>query len=150
LINYIFRMSDGEYEGDANDEGSFQDDDYNEGSFNDEFGEEDNHKENEILEAGDDIRDGDVEIIQNNNLKDKKEKVTTRYLTKYEKARIIGSRALQISKNAPIFVEIEPGEWDPIKIAEKELVERKIPFIIRRYLPDGNFEDWRVEDLIID
>jgi DNA-directed RNA polymerase I, II, and III subunit RPABC2 len=143
-------MSDGEYEGDANDEGSFQDDDYNEGSFNDEFGEEDNHKENEILEAGDDIRDGDVEIIQNNNLKDKKEKVTTRYLTKYEKARIIGSRALQISKNAPIFVEIEPGEWDPIKIAEKELVERKIPFIIRRYLPDGNFEDWRVEDLIID
>jgi len=74
----------------------------------------------------------------------------TRYLTKYEKARIIGSRALQISKNAPIFVEIEPGEWDPIKIAEKELVERKIPFIIRRYLPDGNFEDWRVEDLIID
>jgi DNA-directed RNA polymerase I, II, and III subunit RPABC2 len=143
-------MSDGEYEGDANDEGSFQDDDYNEGSFNDEFGEEDNQKENEILEAGDDIREGDVEIIQNNNLKDKKEKVTTRYLTKYEKARIIGSRALQISKNAPIFVEIEPGEWDPIKIAEKELVERKIPFIIRRYLPDGNFEDWRVEDLIID
>lgn len=143
-------MSDGEYEGDANDDGSFHDDDYNEGSLNDEFGEEDHQKENEILEAGDDIRDGDVEIIQNNNLKDKKEKVTTRYLTKYEKARIIGSRALQISKNAPIFVEIEPGEWDPIKIAEKELVERKIPFIIRRYLPDGNFEDWRVEDLIID
>ena len=144
-------MSDGEYEGDANDEGgSFQDDDYNEGSFNDEFGEEDNQKENELLEAGDDIRDGDAEIIQNINIKDKKEKVTTRYLTKYEKARIIGSRALQISKNAPIFVEIEPGEWDPIKIAEKELIERKIPFIIRRYLPDGNYEDWRVEDLIID
>jgi DNA-directed RNA polymerase I, II, and III subunit RPABC2 len=79
-----------------------------------------------------------------------KERITTKFLTKYEKARIIGARALQISKNAPIMVEIEPGEWDPLKIAEKELLERKIPFIIRRYLPDGSYEDWKVEDLIFD
>lgn len=144
-------MSDNEYEGDANDDASNQADDYGDASLNDEFNEEDVQNEHEILEAGEEIKEGDVEMpIHCTNAKDKKEKITTRYLTKYEKARIIGSRALQISKNAPIFVEIEPGEWDPIKIAEKELVERKIPFIIRRFLPDGNFEDWRVEDLIID
>ena len=143
-------MSDNEYDGDAKDEGSNQEDDYGDGSLNDEFNEEDVQIENEILEAAE-VREGDLEMpTQNINIKEKKEKITTRYLTKYEKARIIGSRALQISKNAPIFVEIEPGEWDPIKIAEKELVERKIPFVIRRFLPDGNYEDWRVEDLIID
>jgi DNA-directed RNA polymerase I, II, and III subunit RPABC2 len=48
------------------------------------------------------------------------------------------------------MVEVEPGEWDPLKIAEKELVEKKIPFIIRRYLPDNSYEDWRVDELIFD
>jgi DNA-directed RNA polymerase I, II, and III subunit RPABC2 len=38
---------------------------------------------------------------------------------------------------------------DPIMIAEKELAERKIPFRIRRYLPDGTFEDWKVSELNI-
>lgn len=38
---------------------------------------------------------------------------------------------------------------DPILIAEKELAQRKIPFIIRRYLPDGTAEDWRVNELNI-
>jgi DNA-directed RNA polymerase I, II, and III subunit RPABC2 len=144
-------MSDNEFERDDADDGSQGADEYEE-SLNDEFADEDVQKENEMIEAVDEVREGDnVEVIQHVVLKEpKKEKITTRYLTKYEKARIIGSRALQISKNAPIFVEIEPGEWDPIKIAEKELVERKIPFVIRRYLPDGNYEDWRVEDLIID
>jgi hypothetical protein len=40
------------------------------------------------------------------------------------------------SLNAPVFVDIE-GEHDPLKIAQKELREKKIPLIIRRYLPDG-------------
>jgi DNA-directed RNA polymerase I, II, and III subunit RPABC2 len=38
-------------------------------------------------------------------------------------------------------------DFDPIAIAEKELIEGKIPFIVRRYLPDGSFEDWKVEEL---
>jgi len=37
-----------------------------------------------------------------------------------------------------------------LRIAMKELKEGKIPFIIRRYLPDGSFEDWPINDLIID
>mmetsp|Transcript_7065 Transcript_7065/g.8124 ORF Transcript_7065/g.8124 Transcript_7065/m.8124 type:complete len:152 (-) Transcript_7065:548-1003(-) len=76
-------------------------------------------------------------------------RITTRYLTKYERARILGTRALQISMNAPVMVQLD-GETDPIDIAGKELREKKIPFTIRRYLPDGSFEDWGVDELIID
>mmetsp|Transcript_53594 Transcript_53594/g.150614 ORF Transcript_53594/g.150614 Transcript_53594/m.150614 type:complete len:120 (-) Transcript_53594:119-478(-) len=72
---------------------------------------------------------------------------TTPYLTKYERARILGARALQISMNAPVMVELD-GETDPLLIAEKELTERMIPFIIRRYLPDGTYEDWKVCELL--
>lgn len=77
------------------------------------------------------------------------QRITTKYLTKYERARVLGTRALQISMNAPIMVDLD-GETDPLKIAEKELRERKIPIIIRRYLPDGSHEDWKVDELIVD
>lgn len=77
------------------------------------------------------------------------ERITTRYLTKYERARVLGTRALQISMNAPVMVDLD-GETDPLRIAEKELRERKIPIIIRRYLPDGSHEDWSVDELIVD
>ncbi|KAI0024696.1 DNA-directed RNA polymerases I [Xylariomycetidae sp. FL0641] len=83
--------------------------------------------------------------------KDKKipteERTTTPYMTKYEKARILGTRALQISMNAPVLVDLE-GESDPLQIAIKELAEKKIPLIVRRYMPDGYYEDWSCEELL--
>ncbi|RYP06125.1 hypothetical protein DL764_003347 [Monosporascus ibericus] len=83
--------------------------------------------------------------------KDKKipneERSTTPYMTKYERARILGTRALQISMNAPVLVDLE-GESDPLQIAIKELREKKIPLIIRRYMPDGYYEDWTCEELL--
>lgn len=70
-------------------------------------------------------------------------------MTKYERARILGTRALQISKNAPLMVD--PGEEsDPYRLAEMELSEKKIPFIVRRYLPDGSYEDWKVNELYVE
>jgi len=75
--------------------------------------------------------------------------VTTPYMTKYERARVLGTRALQIrsvelyhearigliySMNAPVLVPVE-GETDPLEIALKELAAKKIPLVIRRYLP---------------
>lgn len=77
------------------------------------------------------------------------ERFTTKYLTKYERARVLGTRALQISMNAPVMVDLD-GETDPLRIAEKELRERRIPIIIRRYLPDGSHEDWSVNELYVD
>ncbi|RCV41982.1 hypothetical protein SETIT_9G178300v2 [Setaria italica] len=81
--------------------------------------------------------------------KAKSERKTSKYMTKYERARILGTRALQISMNAPVMVELE-GETDPLEIAMKELRARKIPFTIRRYLPDGSYEDWGVDELIVE
>lgn len=75
-------------------------------------------------------------------------RITTRYMTKYERARILGTRALQIAMCAPVLVEPE-GETDPLQIAMKELKARKIPITIRRYLPDGSFEDWNIDELVI-
>ncbi|XP_005861111.1 PREDICTED: DNA-directed RNA polymerases I, II, and III subunit RPABC2 [Myotis brandtii] len=75
-------------------------------------------------------------------------RITTPYMTKYERARVLGTRALQISMCAPVMVELG-GETDPLLIAMKELKARKIPIIIRRYLPDGSYEDWGVDELII-
>ncbi|KAL1970545.1 hypothetical protein VTN77DRAFT_4189 [Rasamsonia byssochlamydoides] len=74
-------------------------------------------------------------------------RTTTPYMTKYERARVLGTRALQISMNAPVLVDLE-GETDPLQIAIKELNQKKIPLIIRRYLPDGWYEDWTCEELL--
>ncbi|KAI4217092.1 MAG: hypothetical protein LQ351_000401 [Letrouitia transgressa] len=66
----------------------------------------------------------------------KENRTTTPYMTKYERARVLGVRAEQISKNAPVLVDLE-GETDPLQIAIKELNEKKIPLVVRRYMPDG-------------
>ena len=76
-------------------------------------------------------------------------RITLPYLTKYEKARILGARALQISMGAPILVNLE-GETDSLEIALKELKNRIIPIVIRRYLPCGNYEDWEIDEMVIE
>jgi DNA-directed RNA polymerase I, II, and III subunit RPABC2 len=76
----------------------------------------------------------------------KERRITSPYMTKYEKARILGTRALQISMNAPVMVDLN-GETDPLQIAMKELREKKIPLMVRRFLPDGSFEDWAVDEV---
>ncbi|KAJ3132624.1 DNA-directed RNA polymerases I II and III subunit RPABC2 [Physocladia obscura] len=74
-------------------------------------------------------------------------RMTTPYMTKYEKARVLGTRALQISMNAPVMVDLN-GESDPLVIAMKELRDGKMPLMIRRYLPDGSYEDWTVDEVL--
>ena len=70
-------------------------------------------------------------------------------LTKYEIARILGQRAKQINSGAKAFVEIDKNIHDGYLIASKELQEKKIPFIVRRPLPNGGSEYWKLEDLEI-
>lgn len=76
------------------------------------------------------------------------EKKTLPILTKYEKTRIIGLRAQQIARGAPLYIE-KGLESSPIRLAERELKEGKLPYIIRRRLPDDTFEDWKVSELMI-
>ncbi|CAI5721999.1 unnamed protein product [Peronospora destructor] len=105
----------------------------------------------DIYEGGNDTADEDnkLQVLDESHKQPNVNRITTRYMTKYERARVLGTRALQISMNAPVMVDIE-GETDPLKIAMKELRERKIPIIIRRYLPDNSFEDWSIDELIIE
>jgi DNA-directed RNA polymerase I, II, and III subunit RPABC2 len=74
------------------------------------------------------------------------ERVTLPILTRYERGRVLGSRAIQISHGAPPLVDTG-GELDPVRIAELELRARKSPLIIRRPLPNGTYEDWSIHEL---
>jgi DNA-directed RNA polymerase I, II, and III subunit RPABC2 len=79
----------------------------------------------------------------------RKERKTIPILSKYERTRIVGERAIQISMGAPPLVEVGNLE-NPADIAEKELREKKIPYIIKRVLPNGIVELWSVDELRID
>jgi DNA-directed RNA polymerases I, II, and III subunit RPABC2 len=61
-------------------------------------------------------------------------------ITRFEKARIVGARALQISMGAPILVDAQENT-NPIDIAVTELDAGILPITIRRTLPDGTFQD---------
>lgn len=98
------------------------------------------HNYDEILSMTDVIRNEDGIII------DPLHK-TIPFLTKYEKSRILGQRAKQINSGSHTFVKVPENVIDGYVIAELELKEKKIPFIIRRPLPNGGSEYWKVKDL---
>ncbi len=68
-------------------------------------------------------------------------------LTRFERARIAGARALQVSLGAPILVELPPKMSDPIDIALAEIKAGILPMTIRRTLPDGSHQDIALSEL---
>jgi DNA-directed RNA polymerase I, II, and III subunit RPABC2 len=74
---------------------------------------------------------------------------TVPILSKFEKTRVLGLRAKQINEGAKPFVEMNQTNYDGYVVASQELIEKKIPFIIRRPLPSGASEYWRIHDLEI-
>ena len=74
---------------------------------------------------------------------------TLPFITKYEKARILGERAKQINAGAKTLVKIDKDIIDGYLIALKEFEEKHIPFIIKRPLPNGGCEYWKCKDLEI-
>ena len=62
-------------------------------------------------------------------------------LTRFEKARIMGARALQLSLGAPPFITIPQTANTSLDIAMVELDKRVIPIIIRRVLPNRNYQN---------
>ncbi len=74
-----------------------------------------------------------------------------RRLTRYEKARILGARALQISMGAPVLIEVDETDKkmaDPIYIAEEEIAQGVLPVLIRRKLPDGRAQEISLKKLL--
>ena len=68
-------------------------------------------------------------------------------LTRFEKARIVGARSLQIAMGAPPFISTEGAYRGPIEIATAELEEDALPISIRRSLPDGTTQDIPIKAL---
>ena len=87
-----------------------------------------------------------VERDANGNIIDPLHK-TIPILTKYEKTRIVGMRSKQINAGAKPFVKVPEHIIDGYLIAEMELQQKRVPFIIRRPLPNGGFEYWNIKDL---
>ena len=71
------------------------------------------------------------------------------FLTQYERTKILGMRANQLSQGARPYVDVPEYMTDVGEIARLELKERRLPFLIRRPMPDGSHEYWRLSDLII-
>lgn len=76
-------------------------------------------------------------------------RITSPYLSKYERAKIIGFRATQLSNNDPPRVAVGDN-IDFINIAKEELKQGVLDFVIRRPLPNGKYEDWLLSELRVD
>ena len=99
--------------------------------------------------------DKECEIIRNREIitKDiphKKAEITSKdnqivigppMLTRFEKARIMGARALQLSLGAPVFIEIPKNAATSLEIAMEELKQKVIPIVIKRTLPNGDYQN---------
>lgn len=78
----------------------------------------------------------------------KDERITKPFLTKYEKTRIIGTRAQQISDGSmPMVAYKEDETIDPVELAVKELRSKTTPLVLRRKFPGGRFETWKISEL---
>jgi DNA-directed RNA polymerase I, II, and III subunit RPABC2 len=125
---------------------------YDEYSDNDieELDEEDIDEEDDILEELDDILED-----YNEEIEEKKEEVvdnrtTFNILTKYEKNFIIGFRTQQLINGSVALIDVNKlKEKTPYNIAKEELKQRRIPFKVKRTLPNGKIEIWDLDELII-
>jgi len=107
-----------------------------------QFHPEEIHKSfDEIYTLSHVIRDNHGMIIDENHK-------TYPLLSKYEKTRIIGVRVAQLNKGAQVYTKLKRDDiLDNTLIAEKELQDKKLPFIIMRPIPNNNSEYWKIEDL---
>lgn len=98
------------------------------------------HNLDEIIASSQIVRDSDGNIIDDMHR-------TMPFITKFEISRILGQRAKQINIGSKPFVSVPKDIIDGYIIAEMELREKKIPFIIKRPLAGGGCEYWKVKDL---
>ena len=123
----------------------FSEDDEDDDNNDNEFDEEDTSL------AKSELNFIKLKIISNDDTYSKyitKERKTSPYLTKFEKTRVLGLRATQLEGGAKTLLEKEnyKGIRKSIDIATIEFERGVIPFIVRRYLPNGQYEDWKLND----
>lgn len=118
------------------------DDDYKENLISSYHPELHNINYDEVEALSKVVRDSDGNIIDPLHR-------TQPFVTKYEKARVIGERAKQINAGSKSFVSVDESVIDGYLVALKEFEEKKLPFIIKRPLPNGGCEYWKLHDLEI-
>ena len=99
-----------------------------------------NHEETETLSRV--VRDENGRIIDPYHK-------TLPILTKYEKTRVLGIRTKQLNEGAKPYIDVNPTIIDGYIIAQLELEHKRLPFIIRRPIPNGGSELWKLQDLEI-
>lgn len=127
----------------------------------DEGGDDDDGASFEVSEKLDDITDNsifdendtdvfdqidpEIELKRNLRVPDN-ERITIPKLTKYEKVRLLGTRAKQISDGSKVFIKSKKVK-NAMDIAELELEYKVIPLKIKRPLPNGKYEIWSIKEL---
>jgi len=71
------------------------------------------------------------------------------FLSVYEKTKILSFRSNQLAQGARPYVTVPDHLTNVLEIAKLELIQRKLPYIIKRPMPDKTFEYWRLSDLMI-
>jgi len=90
-----------------------------------------------------------LKVVQPSDTKPDPHHTTYPFVTLYEKTKVIGLRANQLSQGARPFIVVPKEITDVRDIARLEFHQKRLPYIIKRPLPDGTFEVWRLADLMI-
>lgn len=97
----------------------------------------------DVKDTIDNIKEKTSKLIPRN------ERKTSQIMTIYEKTRLLGIRTQQIDMGCEPLIDTSKGFTESLQIAEQELKEKKMPLIIRRFLPNGDYEDWEVDEMVI-
>jgi DNA-directed RNA polymerase I, II, and III subunit RPABC2 len=98
-----------------------------------------------VIPAGSSISNDELDT----SIKVDTKHITYPFLTIYEKTKIIGMRANQLSQGAAPFIKVPDYVKNVKEIAKMELEQKRLPYIIKRPLPNGTYEYWRLSDLMI-
>jgi DNA-directed RNA polymerase I, II, and III subunit RPABC2 len=71
------------------------------------------------------------------------------FLTLYERTKVLSLRASQLARGAQPFIDVPEYLTDVYEVAKAELEAKRLPYIMKRPLPDGNYEYWRLADLMV-
>jgi|UniRef100_A0A6C0DPR7 DNA-directed RNA polymerase I, II, and III subunit RPABC2 len=101
-----------------------------------------------VLEYAEDIS-SKIPLVTSPPFTRDKNHATVPFLTQYERTKILGMRANQLSQGARPYISVPDYITDVLEIARLELAQRRLPYLIRRPMPDGTHEYWRLSDLLI-
>ena len=90
-----------------------------------------------------------LKVVQPSDTKPDPYHTTYPFVTLYEKTKVIGLRANQLSQGARPFIIVPKEVTDVRDIARLEFQQKRLPYLIKRPLPDGTYEVWRLVDLMI-